>query len=90
MMAWLICIRISPSTWRHIGFVSESSIYLFFIVVHTNIWLLKMPDVPEHFDWVVHGHEEVVDLIWSLDVTHDHVEDEWIQTPNPIYETAPR
>jgi len=71
-------------------FVSESSVYLFFIIVHANVWLLKMPDVPEHFDWVVHGHEEVVDLIWSLDVTHDHVEDEWIQTPNPIYETAPR
>lgn len=71
------------------NFVSESSVYLFFIVVHTNIWLLKMPDVPEHLDRVVHGHEEVVDLIWSLDITHDHVEDEWKQAPNPIYETAP-
>lgn len=71
-------------------FVSESSVYLLFIVVNTNIWLFKMPNIPKHFDWVVHGHQEVVDLIWSLDVTHNHVKDERIQTPNPIYKTAPR
>lgn len=71
-------------------FVRESSIYLFFIVVHTNVWLLKMPDIPEHFDGVVHGHEEVVDLIRSLNVAHDHIEDKRIQTPDPIHKTAPR
>ena len=70
-------------------FVSESSIHLFFIIVDANVWRLEMPDVPEHFNWVVHSHEEVVDLIWSLDVSHDHVEDERIQTSNPIYKTAP-
>ena len=70
-------------------FVSKSSIYFFFIIVHANVWRLEMPDVPEHFNWVVHGHEEVVDLIWSLDVSHDHVEDERIQTSNPVHKTAP-
>lgn len=68
----------------------ESSIYLLLIVVNTNIWLFEMSDVPEHFDWVIHGHEEIVDLIWSLDVTHDHVKDERIQTSNPIHKTTPR
>ena len=70
-------------------FVSESSIHLFFIIVHANVWRLEMPDVPEHFNWVVHCHEEVVNLIWSLDVSHDHVEDERIQTSNPVHKTAP-
>ena len=69
--------------------LGESSIHLFLIVVDANVWLLKMPDVPEHFDWVVHGHKEVVDLIWSLDVSHDHVEDERIQTSDPVDKTAP-
>ena len=71
-------------------FLCESSVYLLFIVVDANVWLLKMSDVPEHFDWVVHCHEEVVDLIWSLDVSHNHVEDERIETSDPVHKTAPR
>lgn len=45
--------------------------------------------VPKHVNRVVECHQEVVNLIWSFVVSHDHVEDEREQRPDPVDESAP-
>ena len=77
-------------TNRFHHFLGEGSIDFFFVVVNSNIWLLEMLHVPKHFDWVIDCHKEVVELVWSFDVRHDHVENEWIQHSHPVNESASR
>ena len=47
-----------------------------------------MLHIPQHVEWVVQGHYEVVELVWSLNVSHDHVEDVREQSSDPVDEPA--
>lgn len=60
-------------------FLRKGSVDLFLVVVDSDIWLLEMFNVPDHLKWIIEGHQEIVELVWALDIRHDHVEDEWEQ-----------
>lgn len=60
-------------------FVGEGFVNVFFVVIYSYIGCLKMFDIPKHLHWIVQGHQEVIKLVWPLDVRHDHFKNVWEQ-----------
>lgn len=69
--------------------VLESLVDFSLIVVNRNVWLLQMLNVPKHVERITKSHEEIVQLVWSLRVAHDHVKDKWEQRSDPVDESTP-
>jgi hypothetical protein len=44
--------------------------------------------VPQHLERVIESQQEVVDLVGTLDIAHDHVEDEGEEGADPVDKTA--
>ena len=71
------------------GYVlTEFLIYLLLVVVDGNIWRLVMFNINEHFQGVVHGHGQVVQLIQSQFVCENTLEKDWEKVSLPIDESA--
>ena len=72
----------------HYNLILKCLINFFFVIINSDVWCLQMFHVPEHLKWVIESHQEVVQLIWSLVIAHDHVKDVREQRPDPVNETA--
>lgn len=55
--------------------VTEGLVDLFLIVVNCNVGFRKVLDVPEHVQWVIECHQEIVELVWSFGVGQNHFKD---------------
>lgn len=75
------------TNWPY-NLVSKRLVNFFFVVINGNIWLFKVLNVPKHFNGVSYCHQEVIQLIWSFDVRHDHIEYKGKQHSHPINKPA--
>lgn len=62
---------------------------LLLVVVDSYMRGFKMPDVLEHINGITQGHQEVVQLVQSLLIVNDLLEESWEQRTTPIEEPAP-
>lgn len=49
------------------------------VIINSNIRLLKVSNIPKHLQRVIERHTEVIQLVGSLKITHDHVKYKWKQ-----------
>jgi hypothetical protein len=66
--------------------ISECLVDFFFVIIHSDIRLFQMSDVPEHVNWIIQSHQEVVNLIGPFTICHDHFENERKERSDPVNE----
>lgn len=76
-----------PANWLD-NFVCKCLINFSFVIIYSFIWLLQVLNIPKHIDWIAQGHQEVVQLVRPLAISHDHLEDERKQRSDPVNEPA--
>jgi hypothetical protein len=40
--------------------------------------------IPKHFKWIIESHKEIIQLIRSFTIRHNHVKDKWKEASNPV------
>ena len=68
--------------------MSKGIVDLLLVVVNSSLRSVQMLDVHQHVEWIIQSHQEVIQLVQSLLVMRDSLEEHGEEGSVPVQESA--